>query len=119
MAVNKQTDFGKINITNPAVAAVVADAAMECYGVVGITNKDSIRSKISVLLKRNNLTRGIIIKNNKTSIDISLYVVIAFNIKVTEVLRMIQKKVKFVVEKTLEVKVNKVNVYVQDLKKVN
>ena len=119
MAVNKKTDFGKINITNQAIASVVADAAKECYGVVGITNKDSISDKISELLKRNNLTRGIIVKNNKTNIEISLYVVIASAVKVTEVLRNIQSKVKYVVEKTFELKVSKVNVYVQDLKKVN
>lgn len=115
MSVNKQTDFGKIKITNNAVAAIVADAAMEVYGVVGICHQD----KFTALLKRENLTKGIIVKGGKSDLEISLYILIVSGVKVTEVLRSVQKKVKYVVEKTLEAKVGAVNVYVQDLKKVD
>ena len=119
MSINKETDYGKINITNKAIAGVVADAAMECYGVVGLCRKDSVYEKISVLLKRNDFTSGVNVKIVKNKIEISLYIVVASGVKVTEVLRNVQDKVKYVVEKTLETKVSKVNVYVQDLKKVN
>lgn len=118
MPVNKKTDLGKINITNQAIATLVADASMECYGVVGLTSKN-YSEKHSVLLKRDDLSKGIVVKNNKTNIDISLYIIIASGIKVTEVLRNVQQKVKYVVGKTLEVSVGKVNVYAQDLKKVD
>lgn len=115
MSVNKQTDFGKIKITNNAVAAIVADAAMECYGVVGICHKD----KYTALLKRDSLTQGVIVKGGKSHLDISLYILVVSGVKVTEVLRSVQKKVKYVVEKTLEATVGSINVYVQDLKKVD
>ena len=51
MPVNKQTDLGKINITNQAIATLVADASMECYGVVGLTSKN-YSEKASAVLKR-------------------------------------------------------------------
>lgn len=118
MPVNKQTDLGKINITNQAIATLVADASMECYGVVGLTSKN-YSEKASAVLKREDLEKGIVVKNNKTNIDISVYIIVAAGIKVTEVLRNVQQKVKYVVGKQLEVSVGKVNVYVQDLKKVD
>ena len=118
MPVNKQTDLGKINITNQAIATLVADASMECYGVVGLASK-SYSEKNSAVLKREDLEKGIVVKNNKTNIEISVYIVVASGIKVTEVLRNVQQKVKYVVGKQLEVSVGKVNVYVQDLKKVD
>ena len=119
MPVNKQTDLGKINITNQAIATLVADASMECYGVVGLTSKNYSDEKASAVLKREDLEKGIVVKNNKSNIDISVYIIVASGIKVTEVLRNVQQKVKYVVGKQLEISVGKVNVYVQDLKKVD
>ena len=118
MPVNKQTDLGKINITNQAIATLVADASMECYGVVGLTSKN-YSEKDSDVLKREDLAKGIVVKNNKTNIEISVYIIVASGIKVTEVLRNVQQKVKYVIAKQLEVSVKKVNVYAQDLKKVD
>ncbi len=118
MPVNKQTELGKINITNQAIASLVADASMECYGVVGLANKN-YSEKSPVVLNSDDLEKGIVVKNNKSNIDISLYIVVASGIKVTEVLRNVQQKVKYVVSKQLEISVGKVNVYVQDLKKVD
>lgn len=114
MSINKQTDLGKINITNKAVATIVADAAMECYGIVGICSKE-LNSKI---LKRENLAKGIAVRENKSGYEISFSIIVALGVKVTEVLRSVQKKVKYVLESTLDIKVRKVNVYVQNLKKV-
>lgn len=120
MAVKKQTDFGKIQITDKAIASIVCQAAMECYGVVGICNrKASIRDIVYEILKASHYAEGIAVKNNKTNVDISLYIAVAFGVKVTEVLRSVQKKVKYVVEQSLDTKVGKVNVYVQHLSKVD
>ncbi len=114
MSVNKQTDFGKINITNKAIASIVYDAAMESCGVVGICEKDNDQ-----VLNFSDLEKGVIIKNAKNSIEISLFIKVASEIKVTEVLRSVQKKVKYVIEKTLECHVDKVSVYVQGIQKVS
>lgn len=118
MSVNKTTDFGKITITNNAIATVVADAAMECYGVLGILDRNSVREKISNLLKRGHYLNGIRVVTNDEKIEITLNIAVAYGVKVTEVLREVQKKVKYVVESALLVKVNKVNVFALDLKKV-
>lgn len=119
MAVNKNTDYGKITITNNAIATVVADAAMECYGVLGIVNRNSIRQKISVLLKRGHYLNGIKVVTGSEKLEITLNIAVAYGVKVTEVLREVQKKVKYVVEKTLGVNVSKVNVYALDLKVID
>lgn len=119
MSVNKLTDFGKIKVSNNAVASIVADATNECYGVVGICDKDFEKNKGPVILDRKHLTDGIIIKTKKEKLEISLYIIVVSGMKVTEILRSIQKKVKYVVEKTLDISVGKVNVYVQCLKKVD
>lgn len=118
MALNKKTRLGEISISNQAIASVVADAALECYGVVGLSAKNSLHEKINELLKRKDFEKGVVVSNSHKSYVINLYLVIAFNVKITEVLHEVQKKVKYVVEKKFGVHIDSVNVYAQLLKKV-
>jgi len=114
MSINKQTELGRINITNNAIVSLVAEAAMECYGVVGICENNE-KAKI---LKNEDYLDAIYVKQEKNGVEISFSIVIALGVKVTEILRSVQKKVKYVVGNTFDVRVAKVNIYVQDLKKV-
>lgn len=118
MALNKKTALGEISISNQAIASVVADAALECYGVVGISAKNALHQKINELLKRKDFEKGVIVSKSRKGFDIDLYLVIAFDVKITEVLHEVQKKVKYVVEKKFGVTIESVNVFAQLLKKV-
>ena len=119
MSVNKKTTYGKINITSKAIASVVGDAALECYGVVGLSTKGGIRGKIDSVLSKDDYSKGVSVLQTRTSVSISLYLVISSGVKITEVLSEVQKKVAYVVSKTFELKVNKVNVYAVSLRKID
>jgi len=114
MSINKQTSLGKINITHKAIVSLVADAALGCYGVVGLCAKDS-KAKI---LPKEELSKVVIVKEEKEGFICSFNIVVALGVKVTEILRSVQKEVKYVVESTFDIRVAKVNIFVQDLKKV-
>ncbi len=114
MPINKQTDFGKINITKNALVSLVADATLSCYGVVGICEKDG---KGEVASKKD-YKKVIRISEEKTGYEFSFNIILALGVKVTEILRSVQKEVKYVVERSFDVRVSKVNIYVQDLKRV-
>ena len=114
MSINKHTNLGKINITKKAIVSLVAEAILNCYGVVGICAKDE-KAKI---LSKENVTKVISLHNEKNGYVLSVSVVVALGVKVTEILRSVQKEVKYVVEHTFEVRVAKVNIFVQDLKRV-
>ena len=119
MSINKQTTYGKINIANKAIASVVANAALECYGVVGLAERGGIAGRIQKVLNKDEYAKGVSISQNKASVEISLYVVVSFGVKVTEVLSEIQKKVRYVVSNTFELSVAKVNVYAVSLRKLD
>ena len=114
MSINKKTALGKINITNKAIASLVADTATGCYGVVGLCKKD----EKAALVKKEDLHKVVLLKEEKDGYDFSFNIVIALGVKVTEILRSVQKEVKYVVESTFGIRVRHVNIYVQDLKKV-
>lgn len=119
MALSKKTTYGGITISNKAIASVVANAAMECYGVVGLTYKNSVHKTFYELLEKDYLSKGISVSGDHDSYSISIYLIIAYDVKITEVLREVQKKVKYDVEKQFDIKIKGVNVFAQSLKKVD
>jgi len=114
MSINKKTSLGKINITNKAISSLVADTILGCYGIVGICAKD----EKAAILPKEKVEKVIHIEAQKEGYNISFNIVVALGVKVTEIIRSVQKEVKYVVESTFDVRVAKVNIFVQDLKKV-
>lgn len=116
MSIKKNTTLGNIKISDEAVATLTGGAVIECYGVVGMTSQKIFKDGISELLKKENYSKGVIVKNGSEGIEVDLYVVIGYGVKVTEVVSEIQKRVKYTLEKALDLDVTAVNVYVQGIK---
>ncbi len=114
--IEKNTNYGTIHISLDVVATVAGGAATECYGVVGMASKKRLKDGFYELLKKENYSKGIIANDGETGLILDLYVILGYGIKVDEILVEVQKKVKYVVETTLDVTVEAVNVYVQGLR---
>ena len=107
---------GNTNVTMNAIATITANAALECYGVVGMASKNTIRDGIAELLGKDNYSRGVFAKKRNHGIEIDMYIIVSYGVRITEVVSEVQKKVKYVLEKTLNRKFNTINVFVQDIK---
>lgn len=118
MAIAKQTQFGSINVSPSAIATVAGKTVTQCYGVVGLAKKNILGNSVANLLNSDEYHKGVIVKQTKSGYVIDLYVVIAFDVKITELLIEIQKVVKYQLTKTFNIKFSEVNVYVQFLQKV-
>lgn len=119
MSLNKNSGLGNIQITDKAVATLVGSAVLECYGVVGVTSKrirDSIKDYALEVLKKENYTKGVIVSNKNNAIVVDLYLILAFEVRVSQVIFEVQKRVKYVLEKTLNIDVKEVNVHVEGIK---
>lgn len=113
MGIDSSTPFGAIQITSKAIASVAAKAVLECYGVVGLTGKQP-----GSAISNEEFVRGIQIREDKGGYAISVYVCLAYGVKITEVATMIQNKVRYVLEKTFSIPFKKVDIYVNDLKDI-
>lgn len=119
MAVDKISPLGGIDISINAIASIAGSAAIECYGVVGLSAKNSVKDQVDTLLGKKNFQQGILCEKEKDGYVINIYIVVASETKITEVILEVQKKVKYVLEQTFGIKFNKVNVYVQGIKVIN
>ena len=115
MPVNKKTNLGQIKISDDAIASLAGTTVNECYGVVGMISKNYIRDGYSALLKKENYSKGVIIKNNKNGLQIDIYVVISYGVKISEVVYGVQQRVKYALEETLNIDIDKVNVHVEGI----
>lgn len=119
MTIQFESDFGRIDISEEAIATVAGTSATECYGVVGMASRNQLKDGLAVILRKENYSKGVIIRSEYDQFEIDLYVVIGYGLKISEVTHEIQKRVSYDVEQHFGKKVRSVNVYVQGVKVLN
>ena len=113
MTVQKE-QIGIIDISTTAVTTIASQAINQCYGVVGMADKN-LATGIAKLLSRDS-KRGIDVTLLEAGIVIDVYVVVEYGVRIKTVAESIQHTVKFHLEKALGLPVHEVNVYVQGLR---
>ena len=113
--IQKKTELGNIELSNDVIDTICGGAATECYGVVGMASQ-KMSDGFYDLLGRDNYSKGIVVEAGDTGAIINLYIIIGYGIKISEIVYEVQKKVKYVLENTLDIDVEEVNVYVQSIK---
>ena len=112
--------YGEVSISIDAIASVAGDAATMCYGVVGLSPRpsfvDRFPNQVKKGLEKEDYSKGIYAIKTAKGYDVSLYLYVAYGVKITEVCSEVQKRVKYVLEKTFQMKFSSVNVYVMDVK---
>jgi len=108
-------EYGNIVIEESAISFIVANAAMTCYGLVGMSSKNTTDGFFE-LLRRENQTKGVKIKVEDNKLFVDLYVVVQFGTKISVVANNIIDTVKYNVETYAGINVEKVTVHVQDVR---
>lgn len=115
MAQEIHSELGKINISEQVIATICGVAAMECYGLVGMAPRN-VQEGLTDLLRRDNYERGVDIQFHEDSISVQLYIVVEYGVKISEVARIVQERVKYAIETTLGLRVDRINVRVQGVR---
>lgn len=107
--------IGKTNISEEVIATIAGIAAMECFGLVGMSSR-KLKDGIAELLRKENLSRGVEVVIEDDQVTIDLYIVVAYGTKISEVAQNVQEKVKYTVENMTGLNVVSVNVNVQGVR---
>jgi uncharacterized alkaline shock family protein YloU len=113
MSVKSRTNYGPISVTEEAVASLAGGVITECYGVVAMASKNLFRDGLAEMLKQENYSRGVVVRNTDDGLEIDLYIIVSFGVKISEVVQEAQKKVKYVFENSFSEPIAAVNVFVQ------
>ena len=115
MSASTCNQYGEIVIKDSVITQIALDVVMQCYGIIGLASKNPANGIFELL--KDNMSKGVIIKvNKKGGLEIDLSVVLQYGVKITVVSENIIETVKFNLEKYTGLKVEKINVIVQDIR---
>jgi uncharacterized alkaline shock family protein YloU len=106
---------GKIEISPTAIASIVSQAVLTCYGVVGMASRNLADGLVEIL-QGDSSRRGVDVTLVDDQIIIELYVVLEYGMRIVAVAENVMDTVHFVVERSVGVPVRAVNVHVQALR---
>jgi uncharacterized alkaline shock family protein YloU len=98
-------EHGRLTIAREAVAEIVAETTLGCYGVVGL----SAGTRVGRMFRRD----GISVDGGPESLRIELHVVVEHGLNLAEVASTIRSQVAYEVERITGLKVAAVEVVIQ------
>lgn len=119
MSIELKTNFGQIDISNDVIATIAGGAAIDCYGIVGMASKNQIKDGLTDILRKENFTRGVIVRQENDEVHIDMYIIVSYGTKISEVAHNVQSKVKYTLDKTVGLSTDSVNIYVQGVRVTN
>ncbi len=106
---------GNLHVSNDVLADLAGNAAMGCYGVVGMA-APTLQDGIAKILPANRLRRGIVVASTEEGVQIDLYVVIEFGTNINTVAQNLIDNVTYILTQYAQVPLSGVNVHVQGVK---
>lgn len=106
---------GAIHIANDVLADLAGYAALESYGVVGMTSP-TVADGVAQLLPRQKLRKGVKIASGDDGVSVDLFVVIEHGTQLAEVSHNLADRVRYILTDTADVAVKSVEVHVMDVK---
>ncbi|MCQ6274053.1 Asp23/Gls24 family envelope stress response protein [Bacillus sp. V3B] len=119
MSIELKTAYGQIDISNDVIATIAGGAAVDCYGIVGMASKNQIKDGLTDILRKENFTRGVIVRQEEAQVHIDMYIIVSYGTKISEIAHNVQTKVKYTLDKTVGLAVDTVNIYVQGVRVMN
>jgi uncharacterized alkaline shock family protein YloU len=98
-------ELGRLTISRDAVAEIVAETALGCYGVVGLT----AGTRVGRLLRR----EGVSVDGDAHALRIELHVVVEHGLNLAEVAATVRSQVAYEVTRLTSLEVAAVEVVIQ------
>ena len=110
-----KNDLGTIFIAEDVMMKVVGYAALECYGIVAMSGKKATDGIVE-WLGRENLSKGVQIRNVGDLLDVDLFIIVEYGISISEVCKTIVETVRYKLESMTGIKVRKVSISVEGIR---
>ena len=110
--------MAKIELSDDVLQLLLEVPQQKFFGVVGMASKSALKDNFQALLRKENYAKGVVVKSTESGISVDVYTVMSYGVKISEVSKNIQERVKFNLENQLGLSADMVNVYVQNIKVV-
>ncbi|MDQ0190847.1 Asp23/Gls24 family envelope stress response protein [Alicyclobacillus cycloheptanicus] len=111
-----ETALGTITIAEDVVATLAGLAAMDCYGLVGMASRRQVKDSLSELLGRDNPGKGVEVRIDNDFVEVDLYIIVSYGTNIYEVAQNVREKVRYVLNQSIGIQVDRVNILVQGVR---
>ena len=111
----EETIPGNLHVANDVLADIVGNAALECYGVVGMAAPNAADG-LAKILPASRLRRGVVVTSSEAGVHVDLYVVIEYGTNINVVSQNLLEQVTFALTEYARVPLDGVDVHVQGIK---
>jgi len=111
-----ETRIGKVHISYEYLSKLIGHAVTSCYGVAGMVAGTSKQKLFSLISKKEQLDKGIVVKGNADAITVDLHIIVTYGMNINAIAKSIVHKVKYVVYDATGIDVKKVTVKVDGIK---
>ena len=109
----EHTEWGDIQISDQALAAIVGIATREFSDIVGM--ESTLIHDISSMFGKDPNTLGVSIDSNENEVKVDLYLRVKYGLRIPDLTLRLQEAVRSTLEKYTGVTVLAINVYVQSI----
>lgn len=114
--ISYETRLGKIHLSEDYLQKLIGQAVTSCFGVVGMVPSGGKQRLFSLFSKKEQLSRGIIIKGDAQTLNIELHIIVSYGMNINAIAQSIVHKVQYTVTEATGIKVGKVTVKVDGIK---
>lgn len=115
MSAKLENKYGVISIDNEVIARIAGNAALDCYGIVGMAAKN-VKDGLVQLLKKESLTKGIKLIVNENKIVLDFHIIVEYGTNISAIADNIISTVKYKIEDCVGLEVEKINIFVEGVR---
>ncbi len=108
--------LGTIDISEGFLSKLIGHEVTSCFGVVGMVPSGNRQRIFSKLSKKELLDTGIIVSGSASSLRVEIHIVVTYGMNINAIAASITEKVKYAVNKTTGMTVDKVVIKIDGMK---
>ena len=109
-----ETNRGSIYYSDVVIKNIIALSTMECDGVIGMSSRN-VKEGVTESLK-NGIKNGVKINYEDEKVNVEVFVIVKYGIKISSIANEIIKKIKYNVEDYLSITIKSITVNIQGVK---
>lgn len=113
-----QNHVGEITVSQEYFMALISNTVTNCFGVVQMNVGSAKQTLMAALpfLNKKGAQPGVTVKVGKDKLVIDLHITVMYGVNVGAVVKSIMNKVRYTVEESTGISVERVNVYVDGIR---
>ena len=108
-------EYGKVTIAREVISKIAGLAAMECYGLVGMSSR-KVQDGLAYLLGWENLSKGVLVDIDDDLVKLELNIIVEYGTNIHEVANNIQERVNYTLKDKVGISVEEIDVNVQGVR---